>query len=448
MRRNASGMVLGVMLLMTALGLASCSKSTSAPDANTAKAVRFVQAMAGGSYVEATQQFDAAVAAAMPADRLKQTWEGLVALNGALRKLGKSRTAHEDGFDVVYVPMEFEKVTLDAKVVFGRDGKISGLWFVEHIAAAEAEYSAPGYADAAAFSESEVSVGTGEWKLPGTLSMPEGAGPFAAVVLVHGSGQQDRDETIGANKPFKDLAAGLASQGVAVLRYDKRTKVHPKRIAAIRELTVKEEVLDDAAAATRLLRGRERINPGRIFVLGHSLGGMLIPRIGKNDPGLAGLIVMAGPTRPLEDIIVEQAQYLSSLSGPSKEADKELKELKALVVRVKDPKLSASAPAILGAPGSYWLDLRGYRPAETAKSLKQPMLILQGGRDYQVTRSSFDIWREALAERKDVTFKLYPKLNHLFGEGEGKSVPQEYQKRTPVPQYVIDDIAGWVKSHS
>ena len=116
--------------------------------------------------------------------------------------------------------------------------------------------------------------------------MPSGAGPFPAVILVHGSGPNDRDETIGPNKPFKDLAWAVASRGVAVLRYEKRTKQHSAKLASVRAFTVKEEVLDDAMAAFVLLRTTEGIVPNASFVLGHSLGGMLVPHIGRLDPNL------------------------------------------------------------------------------------------------------------------------------------------------------------------
>jgi pimeloyl-ACP methyl ester carboxylesterase len=133
------------------------------------------------------------------------------------------------------------------------------------------------------------------------LSLPSGAGPLPAIVLVHGSGQHDRDETIGPNKPFRDLAWGLASRGIAVLRYEKRTRQHQQRVAQLENgFTVKEEAIDDAGAAVALLRNRTGIRANRIYVLGHSLGAMLAPRIAAADPAVAGLVLMAGPVRSLE----------------------------------------------------------------------------------------------------------------------------------------------------
>ena len=207
-------------------------------------------------------------------------------------------------------------------------------------------------------------------------------------------------------------------------------------------------MIDDALAAVEVLRHSQGIAPDKIFVLGHSLGGLLMPRIGKADPKIAGLIVMAGCTRPLEDAILEELTYLASLNGPmTDEAKKEMAQYEQQIAIVKSlkPSTKSSAPSlILGGPASYWLDIQGYVPAEMAKSLKQPMLIMQGGRDYQVTEVDFKIWKATLSSRTNVTFKLYPDLNHLFMTGVGKATPAEYAIPGSVAQTVIDDMASWI----
>jgi uncharacterized protein len=299
------------------------------------------------------------------------------------------------------------------------------------------------------FSEREVTVG-GEWALPGTLTVPGGAGPFPAVVLVHGSGPNDRDETLGPNKPFRDLAWGLADHGIAVLRYDKRTRVYGPKMAALTTLTLKEETVDDAVLAAALLRQQPEVNPDKVFVLGHSLGGMAIPRIGAADPALAGLIVMAGPTRPFADMIMEQVRYIANADGTISPAEQgQIDQLQTQVDAINDPTLDADTPAaqLLNVPAAYWLDLRGYQPAEAARSLAQPMLIMQGERDYQVTLDDLAGWRAALAGRENVTFKQYPALNHLFIAGSGPSTPAEYGTEGSVDPAAIDDIAAWIGEH-
>jgi uncharacterized protein len=158
--------------------------------------------------------------------------------------------------------------------------------------------------------------------------------------------------------------------------------------------------------------------------------------------------VMAGCTRQFEDVVLEQITYIASLNGPmTDDTRKEIDKYKQQVAIVKSLKPSAKSSAsslIMGVPASYWLDIRGYVPAEMAKSLKQPMLILQGSRDYQVTEADFKIWKDALSSRTDVTFKLYPDLNHLFMTGVGKATPAEYEKPGTVAQSVVSDIGDWI----
>jgi hypothetical protein len=246
-------------------------------------------------------------------------------------------------------------------------------------------------------------------------------------------------------KPFRDLAWGLAARGIAVLRYDKATQAFPDRFRTLGSLTVKEETIDDALRAVDRLRRTEGVATNRIFVLGHSLGGTVAPRIAQADPTIAGVIILAGSTRPIEDLMVEQTRYLLALDGGlSSEDQAKLAELQAQVKQVKQLTDAGSGAPILGAPASYWLDLRRYNAAATARELKQPLLILQGGRDYQVTVVDFDGWKKGLAGRSDVTFKLLPELNHLFIAGEGKSTPAEYERPGRVAEGVLDDIAPWI----
>jgi dipeptidyl aminopeptidase/acylaminoacyl peptidase len=352
------------------------------------------------------------------------------------------------GYDVIYVTCKFEKINMDIVFSFDKDDHIAGLAITPSKQAAEEsknDVKAP-----EGVTETTVTVGGGEWALPGTLSIPKGEGPFPVVILVHGSGANDRDETIGPNKPFRDIAWGLASKGIAVLRYDKRNFVYGEKIKSlIKEPTVKDETIDDATAAVALMRNTDKIDKNRIYVLGHSLGGMLIPRIAAQTPGAAGYIVMAGATRPLEDLVLDQIKYLLPLQAglTQSQMDETLKQTIAQVNDVKNlkPGDSLGSNGLLGLPASYWLDLKDYKPAVMAKSIKKPMLILQGERDYQVTMRDFNVWKLNLSKNKNVTFKTYKDLNHLFITGQGKSVPAEYEKEGHVSQNMIDDIYNWIK---
>ncbi|HZH29488.1 MAG TPA: alpha/beta fold hydrolase [Pyrinomonadaceae bacterium] len=348
--------------------------------------------------------------------------------------------------DEARVPLLFQVTAQQIKVV--RQG-----WenLAEVAFAAPAEYSPPGYVVPASFNEQELTLGAdGEWPLPATLTLPAGKGSFPAVVLVHGSGPNDRDETLGGNKPFRDLAWGLASQGVAVLRYDKRTRRYPDKLSRLSNFTVREETTDDALAAVRLLRQTAGIDANKIYVLGHSLGGMLVPRIGAADARIAGFVVLAGPTRPLEDAFPRQYEYSALLDGRIDDAERaQIEDARRQAARIKQLKPGDAAGEILFyVPPSYWLDLRGYDPPQTARTLKRPMLILQGERDYNVTLDDFRNWRTALAAHREVEFKTYPKLDHFFYEGEGAASGADYDRPRNIPKYVIDDIAAWIKKRS
>lgn len=305
------------------------------------------------------------------------------------------------------------------------------------------ELNAP-YFDLDGFTEQEMVFGIEGWELPGTLTLPVGEGPFPAVVLVHGSGPNNRDEALGPNKLFRDLAWGLAAEGIAVLRYDKRTLVYQQdeKIAALNSLDM--ETVDDAVAAAAFLREQDQVDAEKVFIVGHSQGALAAPRIGERDPQLAGLIMLAGPARFFEDVIFEQVEYLSSLGNA--QAVEGLGQIAEKIAALRAGE-AASEAFFNENERLYWLSFIEYDQVAVAQNLSMPMLILQGERDYQATMEDFALWQEALSGRENVTFKSYPALNHMFSEtGEvGTLATQaEYLTQAFTAEEVIDDIAAWV----
>ena len=353
---------------------------------------------------------------------------------GAVSKIDDPAVQKTGANTIVVFPVHFEKQNINARYVVNQSGLVAGMFLLP----GEVAWQRPSYSKPDSFTERPVTIGNDEWKLPAMLTVPAGAGPFPAVVLVHGSGPNDRDETVGGTKVFRDLAEGLASRGIAVLRYEKRTRVYPTKMAGLHGMTVHEETGEDAVRAAALLREQKEVDPKRVYVLGHSLGGYVAPRIAEEDGKLAGLILLAANARPLEDLIVEQAQYLNVPA-------KDFEGIQAAVKRVKalEPG-DADAPNLLGMPVSYLLDLKGYDPVALAKRVAVPMLILQGERDFQTTMKDFALWKAGLSARKDVVLHSYPALNHLFVAGEGKGNEAEYRKPGHVSPEVIDDIAKWL----
>ena len=415
------------------------------PDTLETRARTFVARLNKGEYDSATKEFDDAMSKALPPDKLKAMWEGITKQVGAFQKQEKARDEKAGPYDLVFVTCKFEKMALEVKVVFDKDKKISGL---NILPAQDADrFPPPAYAKKDAFTEATVKIGSGEWVLPGTLTLPKGDGPFPAVVLVHGSGPQDRDETIGRLKPFRDLAWGLASKGVAVVRYEKRTREHPLKSATTKNFTVKDETIDDALSAAALLRTTAKIDSKRVFIVGHSQGAMMAPRMALTDMALAGIVLMAGPSRPLEDLILEQTDR--GLSDKASKPDFELKileTLRAIATKVKEGKLTPETPPaeLMGMSPGYWLSIVGYRPPTDAVKLKLPILILQGEADLQVTMTDFEGWKKAMAGRQNVTLKSYPKLSHFFTPSDGKGDPKEVAKIAHIPEEVVNDIAAWI----
>jgi uncharacterized protein len=435
----------GFAVFLATLLLADPVASAQRADQRVELAKTLIGRMAAGEFQAAVEPFNKRMKDVLPPPELEKAWDGNIQTFGPFQRIDAVRAEKISQRDAVIVTCRFQKRPLEARVVFTPENEITGLFFM-------AVYQAPGYADPTKFEETELTLGSGLWKLPATLALPKGKGPFPAVVLVHGSGPCDRDETVGANKPFRDLAHGLATRGIAVLRYEKRTREHPIAMTLLAGgITVKEETIDDAMIAVEVLAARASIDPQRIFVLGQSLGGMLLPRIAQGSKQIAGVISMAGCTRPLEDLILEQTKYLASLPGTTTEKNSKAREsVERQVAQIKaadfTKKLDQSGLTV-GAPWSYWRDLHSYDPAAMAKTLHVPMLILQGERDYQVTMEDFAGWKKALGSRTDVKFISYPKLNHLFTEfeGTGKGIPAEYLVAKNVAEIVIHDIAAWMK---
>jgi fermentation-respiration switch protein FrsA (DUF1100 family) len=348
------------------------------------------------------KRFSPEMSAALPAEKLPAAISPVLKSLGALRSgRPEPQVTSQQGYDVFLYPVEFEMTKMTVIISINSAGQVGGLL----LRPPQPEPAKPG----------ELTVTSGNIKLPATLTIPEGKGPFPVVVLVHGSGPNDRDETVGANAPFKDLAVGLAKHGIASIRYVKRTRQYPQGAVA----TVQEEVIEDALNALALARSQSGIDPHRVFLLGHSMGAYLAPRIAMADPAITGIILLAGNVRQVLELAREQLQYLNA-------PPETLQTLQS------------------AAPASYWEDLKSYNPAAIARQLEIPILILQGERDYQVTMKEFDLWKSGLNGKANASFRSYPKLNHLFLEGEGKSNPAEYQKAGHIPDYVFTDIAAFM----
>jgi len=371
------------------------------------------------------------------AKKVSDTWGSAQTIGvAAVRSIGTS--------NIVTIPVKFANQDVSFEISLNAEGQI-GLIFPR-----VDPWKHPGYCGTASFKEREVTIGT-QWKLGGTLSIPDGAGPFPGVVLVHDTGAADRDEQNGAVKVFKDLAEGLSCRGVVVLRYEKRTRTYPA-VTQKEDYSAEAEIIDDAVLAAGVLRSQPEVKPGRVFALGFGFGGYLMPRIAEADGKLAGMIIVNGNERPLEDLALDEANYLNedqekTLTGPKLEAwHRQLAVIREQAAKIKKmTQGDADSASLLGMKGSYLLDLKGYDPAGQAKLLKLPMLILQGERDFQVNMKDFAAWKSGLQGMQGVTMKSYGPLDHLMVQGAGRSTSADYRKADQhVAPVIIDDVAKWV----
>jgi len=414
------------------------------------RARQILGALDRGDFAAARLDFDAKMQSGLSEGKLREVWTALPQHLGPLDRRGEAVVRPAGDAIVGVVPLHFGIGWFELQVTCAADGQVSGLW-VKPAAQVPADAAAdsfplPDYARADRYIERPLHIDAGSTPLPATLTMPKETRPVAAVVLVHGSGTHDADETIGPNKPFRDLAVGLASRGIAVLRYVKRSAASPAAFAPDRSFTVDDEIVDDALLALQLLRRQAGIDPARTFVLGHSLGAMMAPRIAQRDQTVAGLIVLAAPAEPLEDVVVRQVRYLRGASDDASFAalTQQREQIKHL-----DAAHAATAPPLMQLPASYWLDLQNYDPVAAGRKLSIPLLVLQGGRDYQVTpEDDFQRWQSAFTSNPRVVLKMYPKLSHLFMPGGDPPGPQDYRHASHVDAGVVADIAGWILRQS
>ncbi len=354
-------------------------------------------------------------------------------------------TEKSGGAEIVSFPARFSNKTISVQFTLNSSGQIAGLHFRSPDQPLPATWNRPSYSKPDLFRERSVTVGSDEWKLGGTFTYPVGKGPFPAVVLVHGPGPNDRDESLFGTRIFADIAEGLASRGIAVLRYDKRTRVYAAQMSET-AFTLQQETIEDAVRAIALLRHQPEVDPARVFVIGHSLGGYAVPRIAKQDGKLAGAIVLAGNARHIEDVSVAQTEFmLKAKGGATADEQKRLDLMKAEAAKIKTLTPGKDNPPILlGLPTEYYLDLKDYDPAAEARRLAIPMLFLQGERDFQVTMEDLNLWKAGLSGARNIRFQTYVTLNHLFIAGEGPASPADYRKPGNVAPAVIDDISGWI----
>ncbi|MGI8788807.1 MAG: alpha/beta hydrolase family protein [Pyrinomonadaceae bacterium] len=317
-------------------------------------------------------------------------------------------------------------------------------------------------------------------KLAGTLTLPRGDGKFPAVVLITGSGSQDRDETILGHRPFLVLADYLTRRGIAVLRVDDRG-IGGSDLGSL--LATTENYVGDVLAGVEYLKSRKEINSNQIGLIGHSEGGIIAPMAAVRSKDVAFIVMLAGSGQRGDDVILTQIALINKASGENSETiaramdlqkslfaiiesepDDKLAEQKISEMLIKrkgkmnEQELKAFAPVeadikaqmpLLLSPWYRWF--LAYNPRPTLEKVKIPVLALNGENDVQVApKENLALISAALKAggNKDYTVKSFPKLNHLFQTSQ-TGLPNEYGEiaETISPE-VLETIADWILKHT
>lgn len=442
---------LALLIALVPAGAAQTSARTDYPQ----HATSLVQDLAAGRFAAVEEHFDSKMAKELPQKKLSSMWTEFVAKVGPFQQVvANDLTVEPGGYQVVTLLCAFQRNKQAAALVtFDKSDHIAGLYFGPQATEEPPQWTPPTYADSKRFHEIRLSVSHGLWHLPGTLTLPDGDGPFPAIVLVPGSPPVDQDETVGPNKVFKDLAWGLASRGVAVLRYTKRTHQFGAGLGAgpISSFSLRDELLDDAHAAVDTLASRSDVDHRHTYLLGHSMGGIAASQLAAANPQVAGIVVMGTPADELLTALITRTQA----AREGGQADQQTSSMIGILKKLRDGDFAVGETVDLFGQTtlvSYWNSLRNFQPGVSVARLRTPALILVGGHDAEGTHDDLDQWKRALAKRDDDTVKLYPGVFHLFmpstSTREGEDSPDDWTRPAHVTSQVVQDTASWIQSHS
>ena len=372
-------------------------------------------------------------------EQFKATWKSINLSLGKLTEYEKSCDTITDSGLISYFDLNFEKKSVVFGVRVQQDKVLS--FFAVQSAPCASKYSIAEYIDKNSFTEKNILIND---SLNVLLTSPMKIDDSNIIcIMLTGSGQQDSDGTIGANKPIKDLAVGLASKGIHTLRFSK------KLVGVTEKYTIEDEYGKIVDNILKFISGKSEYQKFKIFIIGHSLGGMVAPTIGSQQKRVEGVIAVSANFRPMEDLLLQQTEYVLSLDKNSTMDQKQafLSDIDSRIKYLKKD-LNTSSPSNLlpfNVPASYWISLKKYdlNKRKIRKNITKPMLVLWGENDYQVPATELKLYKRYFSGAPN-KFISYSNLNHILTKSDGTMSPAEYHIQQNIPEYVVSDIAAWI----
>ncbi|HHT56972.1 DUF3887 domain-containing protein [Herbinix luporum] len=431
-----------ILLIGILIGLTACrdksSLNTAVEDKKELSLIELSKTLAlqmsKGELKETIDALSLSTSEQLTEEDIKKVWDQILPNLGDFIDIGDTSEETIENHKVVNVILNYQNSGVRVSFTYNKDKEIEGLWIKYEPYKVEIISNDK-------FEEFEISFGDHKQPVEGILTLPKNIHNPPVAILVPGSGNHNADETIGINRPFRDLAYGLASHGVAVIRYHESVSQYDKP-----EFTIQDDCLNDASMAIKYAQNCGKVDTDGIYVIGHSLGAMMAAKIAADNEEVDGIVSLAGSPRRLEDIIVDQNEILlKATETVTEEMYKvQMNQINMQVEKIKGLKES-SGEIILGYPDSFWYSLNQIDVADIVKNLNIPIFIAQGSKDFQIYADiDYLAWQDLLKDRDNVVFRLYDNLNHLFMTSNGKMDLSEYNIKGTVDQQVIDDIANWI----
>lgn len=429
--------------------LSAFSFSLSQNEELEEKSLEIIQNLKNGKVDVIYSEFDDNMKSQITVDQVSMIWTQLISAFGDYKGIKTQNTIPSGNFSIVTTKLIFENSYANFKLTFDDSNQISGFFIAPESISQDEQYKLPDYIQTNNIVEEDIELDA-EFKLKGKLTFNSKISKDIVFVLIHGSGPQDMDLTIGPNKFFKNLAFGLSEKGYSVVRYNKITYNHASALLSENnELTLKNEYFSSVNAAINFINSNSNLQDKKMILIGHSLG-VNAATFYANNNKVDGLILLAGSPRNLAEIYGEQLEYIFNLDNELNEIEKkEIASFENKMTYYKSLKedsevLQDSLP--MGLPKSYLDYLYKFNSIDNLKKSDKPILLVNGGTDYQVTEKDFNIWKNKLSHKKNVKLIYLKDLNHIFAKKDRMSVPEDYNNYSPIAPILFDELFNWIKT--